>query len=75
MTINIEVSEELRHNGIGEKLLKFLADEAKKRGVTTLNGNITNVAALKTRVKVFGDSLNIFMPDPVTGKMSKVSVD
>ena len=74
-TINIEVSEDLRQNGIGEKLLRLLSDEAKQFGISTLTGTATNIPALKTRAKVFGESLIVIAPDPTTGRMAEVTVD
>ncbi len=48
------VNERIQKNGIGTRLLKALANEAKQYGTTELYGNITSLPALKTRANVFG---------------------
>lgn len=50
----ISVNENLRSEGIGQRLLKKLLEEAKKYEATELYGHITGVAALKARAAVVG---------------------
>ena len=51
---DIHVHPDLRKNGIGTRLLKSLAVEAKKHDATSLSGHVVTEAALQTRAKVFG---------------------
>ena len=53
--VEILVPEELRQQGIAVKLLRTLALECKKRGITKIFGTIINKEALMARASAFGE--------------------
>jgi len=63
----VSVNEKLRSNGIGPKLERLLAEEAKKYGAVSLSGHITSEEALSARMKAFEGS-EIEFSDRATGK-------
>lgn len=69
-----QVNEALRGAGVGERLLRILADEAKQYGAGVLVGHVTSKAALATRKKVFGEEGMVFRSH-VTGDIIARSYD
>lgn len=63
---NIEyflVQEEVRRKGVGERLMRRLALELKKREAKFLTGSLESEGALRTRLKVFGEDNVSLHPD------------
>ena len=57
------VNQELRGKGVGERLMKLLTVELKKRGIKILAGSLESVGALQTRLKIFGKENVNLHPD------------
>lgn len=66
------VNEELRGNGIAERLMNLLVVEVKNRGIKVLTASIESVASLKVILKVFGkENVNLHPDFEIHGKEAK----
>lgn len=69
----ITVAAAVQKRGIGTRLLELLLQEAQKYNADFLTGNVTSIAALKTRARLFGpENLIIWNTDQLKNRTSRV---